>query len=115
MASPRRGFTLIEVLLAVILVTVGLLALVAGSAVLVRQSADLRLRRTALQAASNRLQQLGAASCVSTSGAADGPLGVHEQWSVGLLPNAVRELRDSVSFVERGERRSVVLRTRLPC
>lgn len=110
-----RGFALVEVLLAVILINVGLLALVAGSAVLVRQATDLRIRRNALQLGTNRLQLLGAAPCGAASGAANGAAGVREQWSVDVMGNGVRDLRDSVIFSVRGELRSIVLRTRLPC
>jgi len=121
-ATPRtvaplapRGFTLVEVLLAVILINVGLLALVAGSAVLVRQTNDLRARRSALQTGTNRLQVLGAAPCAAASGDASGPLGEHERWSIDVMDHAVRELRVNVTFFSRGEARSIVLRTRLPC
>jgi Tfp pilus assembly protein PilV len=110
-----RGFTLVEVLLAVILIDVGLLALVAGSVVLVRQTTALRTSRDALQAATNRLQQLGADRCVSASGTADGPLSIHEEWSATPMQNGVREMRDSVSFTAVGEQRFIALRTRLPC
>lgn len=110
-----RGFTLVEVLLAVILINVGLLALVAGSAVLVRQTNDLRVRQSALQTGTNRLQLLGAAFCAAASGDASGPRGEHERWSIDLMDHGVRELRDSVTFLSRGEARSFVLRTRLPC
>ena len=111
----QRGFTLVEVLLAVILINVGLLALVAGSAVLVRETNDLRARRSALQTGTNRLQLLGAASCVAASGDARGPRGEHERWSIDVMELGVRELSDSVTFFSRGEVRSIVLRTRLPC
>lgn len=110
-----RGFTFVEVLLAVILITVGLLALVAGSAVLVRETNDLRARRGALQTGTNRLQLLGAAACVAASGGARGLHGEDERWSIDVLGPGVRELRDSVAFFSRGEARSIVLRTRLPC
>jgi prepilin-type N-terminal cleavage/methylation domain-containing protein len=113
-AAPR-GFTLVEVLLAVILISVGLLALVAGSGVLLRQTNDLRIRRAALQAGTNRLQLLGAGSCAGASGDASGPFGIQERWSAELVGNGVRDVHDSVTFSVRGEVRTFVLRTRLPC
>jgi Tfp pilus assembly protein PilV len=115
MLRARCGFTLIEVVVAVVLIDVGLLALVAASAVLVRQTTELRVRSAALHAATNRLQLLGASACVATSGAAAGPLSIHEWWSVVLQPNGVRELRDSVTFSVGIAEKTVVLRTRLPC
>lgn len=111
----RRGFTLAEVLLAVILIDVGLLALVAGSAVLVRETNALRLRNAALRAATNRLQQLGAAPCSSSTGASTSAAGIREDWSFASQSNGVLDVRDSVTFVVGTTTHAIVLQTRLPC
>jgi Tfp pilus assembly protein PilV len=111
----RRGFTLVEVLLAVILIDIGLLALVAGSAVLVRQTNALRLRNSALRAATNRVQQLGAAPCTSTSGTATSADGVREDWSASPFGNGASDVRDSVTFAVGTTNHSIVVQTRLPC
>jgi len=115
MLRARRGFTLIEVVVAVVLIDVGLLALVAASAVLVRQTTELRVHGAALQAATNRLQLLGASACGAASGSSADAFSIHESWSVALQPNGVRELRDSVTFSVGAAVKTVVLRTRLPC
>lgn len=115
MRTRRAGFTLVEVLIAVVLVDVGLLALVAGSAVLIRQTAEMRARSAAVRAAANRLQQLSGAACTPSTGSASGSFGVREEWSVRLHGDGVREVRDSVTYAAPGGRKSVVLRTRLPC
>ena len=111
----RRGFTLIEVIIAVVVIGVGLLALVAGSAVLIAQANDLRARNAAVSAASNRLQVLGAGPCAAVSGSEAGARQLREYWQVTLRDNATRELVDSVSFFAGGRQRSVTLQTRLPC
>jgi len=110
----RPGFTLAEVLIAVILIDAGLLALVAGTAVLVRQTNELRLRTAALRAANNRLQQLGSSPCQATAGAA-AAAGVREDWVVAPRSDSVGDVRDSVTFQIGSASRSVVLSTRLPC
>ena len=114
MRSCRAGFTLIEVLIAVVLIDVGLLALVAGSAVLVQRATEVRARSSALRAASNRLQTLGSGGCTPAVGASTTG-GVREAWTVTLQPNHVRELRDSVAFTVAGDVHSIALVTRLPC
>lgn len=111
----RRGFTLAEVLLAVILIDVGLLALVAGGAVLVRQTNALRLRNAALRAATNRLQQLGAAPCSSATGSATTADGLREDWSLASRTTGVLDVLDSVTFTVGTTPHAVVLQTRLPC
>jgi len=114
-ATARSGFTLVEVLVAVLLLDVGLLALAAGSAVLVRQTNLLRARTLALRLADARMETLGADGCVAASGSASGPLGFHEDWSSQLIGGLARELSDSVTFTIQRQTRSVALRTRLPC
>jgi len=111
----RAGFTLVEVLVAVVLIDVGLLALVASSAVLVRETNALRLRNAALRAATNRLQQLGAAACHPVSGSATSADGIREDWTVTVTASRILDVRDSVSFAAGTVARGVVLRTRLPC
>ncbi len=111
----RRGFTLIEVLIAVVLIDVGLLALAAGSAVLVRRTITLRARAAAVAAATNRLQLLGVLPCIAASGSAAGVLNVDEHWQVVLQANGVREVNDSVAFATGGGSGWIALRTRLPC
>jgi hypothetical protein len=67
-----------------------------------------------LRAAVNRIQVLGAGPCASTSGASVSG-GIQEAWMVVLLPNHVRDVRDSVAVTTAGSTRSVTLRTRLSC
>ena len=114
-ATVRRGFTLVEVLVAVLLLDVGLLALAAGSAGLVRQTNLLRARTFALQLAELRIETLGAHGCVGASGSASGPLGFNEDWSSQLIGGFALELSDSVTFTIHRQARSIALRTRLPC
>ncbi len=113
--SPRPGFTLIEVIAAILLIDVGLLALVAGSAALMRQTNDVRARTAALRTAANRIEEIGAPGCGPASGQALLAGGGREIWAVDSLGNSTSELRDSVVYIARGEAHSVVLRTRRPC
>jgi prepilin-type N-terminal cleavage/methylation domain-containing protein len=115
---PRRsahGFTLIEVLVAVVLIHVGLLSLVAASAMLVRRTTQARVEAAALQAAGNRLETLGAGPCATREGTTIGPFDLREDWSAQLEVGGTLELRDSVTFGIAGITRSVVERTRVPC
>lgn len=116
--TPRRrrcGFTLVELLVAIVLIDVGVLALVSESAVLVRSRNSLRLRARAAELASDRVASLSAGGCAPNAGSATALDGTVESWSIALAPNQTREVRDSVTFTEGGVARAVVLRTRLPC
>lgn len=109
----RRGFSLVELLVALVLIDVGLLALTGTTMVLVRERAEVRARMAAVRAASNRLQRLGAAPCATATGSETHPE-LTETWRVALGANATRELTDSVTFGSAGAH-SIVLRTRVPC
>jgi prepilin-type N-terminal cleavage/methylation domain-containing protein len=111
----RRGFTLVELLVAVLLIDVGLLALVAGTAIVVRRHGELRLRTLAWSAASNRIQSLVADGCRHTTGMRVVAPGVTESWEAIDRGSGTRELRDSVAYAMSGATPAVVLRTRVAC
>lgn len=111
----RRGFTLVEVLISVVLIDVGLLALVASGSVLVRRSAESRLRSLALRAAADRIALLAATPCAASAGSTSDPQGIAERWTASSPTNGVRELQDSVTFIVGSVERSVALRTAQSC
>ena len=111
----RRAFTLVEVIVAVVLIDVGFLALLAATAVLMRADTDARARLDATRAADARLGRLGAMTCDSSAPGTASSHARSEYWSATLPPGGVRELRDSVSFSMHGRTSLVVLSTRIPC
>jgi Tfp pilus assembly protein PilV len=111
----RRGFTLVELIVAILLIDVAILGVVAGTSVAVRRTLESRTRTVAGQTASNRIQTLAADSCVAVTGSSSGATGMAEQWSARPLPNAQRELWDSVVFTLSGVERRIVLRSVVPC
>jgi len=113
--QQRSGFTLVELLVAVVLIEMGLLSLVATGASLARQTTTTRARFAAINAAANRLQLLGAMPCATTNGTSTGPSSIVERWAADIQPNGTRDLRDSVTFVAMGSTHAIVLRTRLTC
>ena len=110
--THRPGFTLVELLVAIILIDAGLLAIVQTHAVVVRRTNEMRARAAALAAAASRVEQLVAAPCAPTSGAASSKV-YGETWLV--RPSAqTREISDSVTFGAGGAHR-IALRTKAPC
>lgn len=110
----RNGFTLVEVLVAVLFIDVAVLASVATSALVVRRQVELRAHIAASEAAANRIEMLALGACAGTSGSAAGPHGIVEQWSV-TIAGGVRSMRDSVSFRAGRNEKSVVLESRRRC
>ena len=113
-ARSPRGFSIVELVVAMMLVAVGLLSLVGANTVLVRRRNEARQRLSAVAAAANRIAQLSSGPCLSTSGTSSTQTGIAEHWSVKARANATRDIVDSVRFGARPVH-DVVLQTRLPC
>src|SRR5262245_16450379 len=113
-ARIPRGFSIVELVVAMMLVAVGLLSLVGANAVFVRRRNEARQRLAAAAAAANRVARLSSTPCRPANGTESGAFGITEHWSVELRANATREIVDSVRF-GASPIGDVVLRTRLPC
>ena len=109
------GFTLIEVLVAIVLVAIGVLAAVGSSAVIVREQDNGRAATLAAAIAVNRLESLRSHPCGQESGTAPAPKGMVEWWTEAPSSAGVRTLSDSVSFATAGTARVFVLRAQAWC
>lgn len=95
----RSGFTLLELLVALLLLDLGILCLLATSAVAARELRHARLRDQAAQLAAQRVERLMAGACDSAqSGVAIHPGGLHEYWSVEPPRGGRRTVRDSIGI-----------------
>ena len=112
----RPGFTVVEVLVALIVVATGLLG-VAGASALAFRAASAALReRAATTRARTRLAMLDAAGCASAS---DGelPLGgdLADRWTIGSVVNGARMVEVRAQWDDVGRRRTLVLRSAILC
>lgn len=112
----RRGFTLIETLVALILLEVGMLALAATTAVAAR---DLTIAHRSVRAQSlarNRVERLWATACsLPVSGSETVAGGFVESWSVAIAGDQ-RTITVAVEFaLPRGKSRRLALRTATIC
>ena len=110
--SRRSGHSLVELLVAIILIDAGLLAVVQTHSVVVRQRNEIRARASAVAAAASRLEQLVAAPCAPASGAF-ASRDYSEMWFVRPIAQT-REISDSVTFGD-GAAHHVALRMKLTC
>jgi prepilin-type N-terminal cleavage/methylation domain-containing protein len=110
----RAGFSLIELLVAVILVDVGLLALVQTSAIVVRRRNEARARESAVAAAAARVEEILASPCGTAEGAANATAS-SETWTSSVA-GTTRDVSDSVSFRRpAASSHAFVLHTRTSC
>ncbi|HEY8196708.1 MAG TPA: prepilin-type N-terminal cleavage/methylation domain-containing protein [Gemmatimonadales bacterium] len=123
MKHPRLGFTLVEVLVAILVLGVGVLALVGSSAGVSRMIGRGKVETRAAQAASSRMETLRLAAdatsprCSDPGFASGGPVlsgGMTESW---LVPQSgrVRQVRVTVTYLTVRGAREAVLETALTC
>lgn len=118
-ASPlagHSGFTIVEVLVAVVVVTVGLLGVAGASAMALRASNAALRERDAVTRARTRLAILAAAGCAAAS---DGEVRrggeIVEQWTVAPAMNRVRLVQARADWNDTGRRRTLLLPGALLC
>jgi Tfp pilus assembly protein PilV len=111
---PRRGATLIELLVALLLLDLALVSLAAMSAVAARRIGDAGRRSRAVIAATTRLESMRARPCsMAAGGAVQLEPNVFETWTVTGLSRSI-EIADSVDMRVRGGDH-VSMRTRSSC
>ena len=126
MNPPSRGFTLVEVLIAILILAVGIIALAGSSASVTRMIGRGKIETRAAHAATRRMEQLrlaaavraeGGLRCSSPAFASGGPVigaGMSERWQV-LGSGRVRQVRVSVSYLTVRGPRTAELETRITC
>jgi prepilin-type N-terminal cleavage/methylation domain-containing protein len=123
MKGSASGFTLVEVLVAIVILTVGLIALAGSSAMTTRMIGRGKVETRVAQAASQRLELLRLAAysttprCTAGSFATGGPVtanGLTESWTVPAA-GKVRNVQVNITYrIPRGTRTASV-QTRIEC
>ena len=116
-ASRPLAFTLVEVLVALVLLSCGALGVVAASAMAIRSTSEAESQIAATAAARDRVELLAAGACgVSrdTTGAETSPA-IRESWSVRVSRNATRLVSASIEYDDRTGRQTIVLHRLATC
>ena len=105
---------MIELVVTIVVLTVGLLAMAANSAVIGRQMRGARVMAEAASIAQMRFELLRAGSCTALSGGTATSGEVTEVWTAA---NAVRsvEVTDTVKYSTRYGQQVYAYRTSIPC
>jgi prepilin-type N-terminal cleavage/methylation domain-containing protein len=100
----QRGFTLIEIMIAVVVLAVGVIALVGSSAVVTRMIGQGKISTQAVQAVSQRMEQLRATAFSTTpnctglaAGSATSANGIVTTWTVATN-GELRTIRIRVDY-----------------
>jgi prepilin-type N-terminal cleavage/methylation domain-containing protein len=112
----RCGFSIIEVLVALVLTAVGLLGMAGSAALALRTASAAARQQSAVQLATTRLAQLTATGCaLARDGATleNGP--VREDWTIGPLAGGMRVISSRVQWRATAGARILSLRSAMPC
>jgi prepilin-type N-terminal cleavage/methylation domain-containing protein len=118
-----RGLTLVEVMVAIVIVGVGIGGMAGSFALVTRMIGRGRVQGRAAQLAKSRIEQLrllaGSTSprCTAVALSSGGPLStraVTERWEVGSA-GAIRQVRVIVSYPVTGGTHADTLQTRIDC
>ena len=112
----RKGFTLVELVVAILVLTVGILGLASTAAVVTRQMGSAAQQTIAAQTAQSRFEKLRSHyTCAGlSSGNATAAKNVREWWTV-TNGTGVVTIRDSVVYRVRGQLKFQVYQSMLPC
>jgi prepilin-type N-terminal cleavage/methylation domain-containing protein len=115
MSTARiAGYTLIEMIVALLLFTIGGLALVATSALVGREMNANAVRERAGRMAASRVEILGA-GCHRALGGRETLQQIESEWSVAFLDSTRLSVVESVNFPAPAGRRTDTIRAVLPC
>ena len=113
-SSRRRGFTLVELMVAMIIFVIGLLALASTTAVVTRHMGGGAQMALAASTAQARFERLRSEACETITDGSDEHRGITEKWTVTTMLRAV-DVTVVVAFnTARGEREHEY-RTIIPC
>jgi prepilin-type N-terminal cleavage/methylation domain-containing protein len=113
----RAGFSIIELLVALVLVTVGLLGVAGNCALAIRITGSAARERRGAQRAADRIAILTSQGCATArSGTVgDAALALSEQWTVAGVANGIALVDAEVRWVTPVGSRQVLLRSAILC
>lgn len=113
--SPRAGFTLVELLVALMIFAVGMLGLAATAGSVTRMMGGAKRQTIAAQVAQSRIERLRAAPCTTLTSGSETVRGITNIWTVSAVTRGVN-VTDSVVFAtSRGKTRTRVYKTSFSC
>ena len=112
--ASRRGYTIVEMVIAIMIFTIGLLAMAGTASLIMMTIAGSQTRSVAAAVAESRFESLRAQTCAAhTSGSAI-TRGLREDWSVQPLARA-DDVTVVVTMLNNHRVRTQTFKSYLPC
>ncbi len=113
---PRTGLTLVEMMVAVMIMCVGLLAMVGTSAYVVRQIGGSRAQSNAATVIQARLEWMRSVPCASITNTSNTVTrGVKESWTRGATVNNVLAVSYTAKYAAYGTQKRKDFTVMVPC
>ena len=112
--NQRRGFTLIEMVFAVFVFSVGALGLAATSAIVLRSLGESSARERASRIAASRLETIRSSPCTAAQGGSEVRGGMTSVWSVSRAAAGLSAIV-TVSYTSGGRLRQEIVSSTVPC
>lgn len=110
----QRGFTLVELIIAIVILVVGVLGLASTAAVVMKQITASSMQTRAAMMGQSRLEQLRSVPCANMAAGTATSNGVTETWRVTVNARTAT-LVNVVTWSERQVARSVTFTSERPC
>jgi len=112
--TSQRGFTIVELLVAVVIFSVGLLALAGTSSVILTSLTSTQSRTIAANVAESRFERIRATACTARAAGTATSRGIAESWTLDRLARA-DDVTVAVTFVSNHQSRTERFESFLPC
>ena len=110
----RRGFTLVELVVAIIVISIGVIGLASTAGAVTRQTGGGRRMVIAANVARARFELMAAQNCATVTSGSASTRGIAERWTAtqGTLSVLVQ---NTVTYTTTRGNRSQTFSTRIPC
>jgi len=117
MSNTESGFTIVEVIIAITMLSVGLLGILGATAATIRVLGESDRMATAAFQATERLERLEALACDAATSGTDTQQGVDLAWTVGgAATDRTRAITLTATYpMGRGRMRTDTFEKALPC
>ncbi len=111
----RTGFTLVELIVAMLLLTIGLLGLAGVGGVVLKQMNGGSAQTVATSIAQSRFEELEGDPCVAIVGGSGTVRGMSEKWTVGALGLRAKTVYDTVTVITKADTSKIGIHTVVSC